>query len=200
MVWAAVGFVGTFMPLPDELQFLSNLPNSFRWLALLAVIIGLVFIRYPRHMSWSGFKNLMGIGISWEGRGWNILGMTGKGNPDSVEITGFQLRGYNNSRKVRRNAKAYLVFPDGREIPLIVTTSDGSMDHAEQVNVAPKTRIYTNGQFEKLDPEEFIENFSPIRFIFTFDGGVSEKVFSRRLIKRLINRFKCDNTPKPDTF
>ncbi len=200
IIWAAISFIGTLMPLPNELQFFVRLPNSIRWLALLVVILGLVALKFPRHFSWGGVKNLLRIGVSWEGGNWNFLGLRGSANPADLRVTGFQLQGFNNSRQTLKGAQASLIVPGGGEIPLRVTTSDGSMDHAASVDVAPRTKIYTNGQFSELTPDDFIASYAPMNFVFTWSDGESHLKFSRRAIDKQIRRFKNDTKARPDTF
>ena len=190
IIWAAISSIGTLMPLPDELQFFARLPNSLRWLALLVVTLGLVALQFPRYFSWRGVKNLLRIGVSWEGGNWNFLGLRGSANPADMRVTGFQLRGFNNSRQTLKGAQARLIVPGGGEIPLRVTTSDGSMDHAASVDVAPRTKIYTNEQFSELTPDDFIASYAPMNFVFTWSDGESHLKFSRRAIDKQIRRFK----------
>lgn len=200
ILWAALNFIGTLMPLPDELQLFSKSPNSVRWGALCIALIGLAVLKYPRYCSWNGIKNLLHLGISWEQGDWYFLGMTGSQNPADTRITGFQLRGFNNAKQPLRNARAYLVFPHGEEMPLRITTSDGRMDSASCVDIGPRTTLHINGQFGSLTPADFVARQSPIRFVLEWTGGNLTRGFSRRQIERLIRRFEHDSSPKPDSF
>lgn len=195
-----MSFIGTFMPLPDELQFFAELPNSLRWLVLLAALIGVAALRYPRYFSWNGLKNILRIGISWEKENWYFLGMTGSADPADTRITGFQLRGFNNSKQSLNTVRAFLILPQGEQLPLRVTTSDGKMDSAASVDVAPRTKLYINGQFGALKPSDFIANYAPLQFILEWADGKLIFEFSRRMIEKQIHRFKSESSPKPDTF
>lgn len=198
--WAAISFIGTIMPIPDELQFLATLPNSLRWLALLIALIGIAALKYPRHFSWNGLKNLLKIGISWESGSWYFLGMKGSNNPADARVTGFQLHGFNNSKQTLNSVRAFLILLHGEQIPLRVTTSDGKMDTAASVNVAPTTKLYVSGQFGELKPNDFIANYAPLRFVLEWADGKTILNFHRRKIEKLIRRFENESSPKPDTF
>ena len=96
------------------------------------------------------------------------------------------------------NAKLFL--PGEREVPLVVTTSDGSMDHAVNVDITPRTKFYINGKFGKLKPDDFIASYVPLRFELTWRKGNLVLKFSKRMAERHIHRFESGNIPKPDSL
>jgi hypothetical protein len=200
IVWAAMSFLGTLMPLPDELQIFAHLPNKYRWFALLIVFLGIFALRYPSYFTLQGLKHVLGIGISWHKENWYFLGMTGSANPDDIRITGFQYRGFNNARCALVGALARLVCNNGREVPLLVTTSNGAMDHAPRVDVDPRTTIYVNGVLGSMRPNEFKEQYGPFVLHFKWQGGHVRIKFSARQIDKQIERFRQETRPKRESF
>lgn len=81
---------------------------------------------------------------------------------------------------------------------LEVTTSDGSMDHAEKVDVAPKTRIHIIGRFSGVKPDDFIATYAPLRFKFNWDEGETKLKFSKKATEKQIINFQTK--PDPDKF
>lgn len=200
IVWAALNFIGTLMPLPDELQFFSKSPNFVRWTALCIVLVALAILKYPRQCSWNGIKNLLHVGISWEHGDWYFLGMTGSPNPADTRITGFQLRGFNNSKQPLKKVRGRLVLSNGEEMPLRITTSDSRMDNASSIDVGERTTIYLNGQFGSLTVSDFLSRYAPFRLVLEWSNGKMLRKFSCCQIQRQIRRFQNDSSPKPDAY
>jgi hypothetical protein len=200
LVWAALNFIGTLMPLPDELQFFSKSSNFVRWTALCLVLVALAILKYPRQCSWNGIKNLLHVCISWERGDWYFLGMTGSPNPADTRITGFQLRGFNNSKQPLKSMRGHLVLSNGEEMPLRITTFDPRMDNASRIDVGSRTTIYVNGQFGSLTVADFLSRYAPFSLVLEWSNGRMLRNFSYRQIQRQISRFQNDSSPKPDTY
>lgn len=188
------------MPLPDELQIFSKLTNPMRWGVFCIALLSLAILKYPRYFTWNGLKNFLHFGISWEQNGWLFLGMTGSANPTDTRITGFQLRGFNNSRQPLRNAQARLILANGDELPLRITTSGSNADTAPYVEIAPRTTLQINGQFESQTPKDFIARHAPLNFLLEWSTGNTSVKFSQDKIEKLVHRYERSNAPKPDAF
>lgn len=199
LTWAVIGATTILLPLPDELQFFENSPNWLRWWLPILILLAWLVVEQRRYLlSWNGLKSVLGIGVSWELTNWNYLCINGTSNPSDTRITGFQFRGFNNTQNTMGTVKATLLFSNGEEIPLKVTTLDGSMDHAENVNVAPKTRIHIIGRFSGVKPDDFIATYAPLYLKFNWDKGEEKLKLSKKATKKQINQSQMK--PEPDKF
>ena len=201
LAWGTLSIITIMMPLPIELQFFSNLPNSFRWVTLIIIFSWLLIRKYPRHFSLNGLKHLIGVGISWENKGnVNFLAMNGAAQPFYIKILGTQLYGFNNSSNAREEARAYLVLPTNEEIPL---TLQIIKEHGRSITtniIPPKSKFHIFNNFGNYEKNEFIEKYSPLIVVLTWDNGKSKLKISKHKIKKYIQSFENDTKSKPINY
>jgi len=201
LAWGALSIITILIPLPTELQFFSNLPNSFRWVILIIIFSWLLIRKYPRHFSYNGLKHILGVGISWENKGnVNFLSMRGADLPFYVEILGVQLYGFNNSTRGLEEARAYLVLPTNEQIPLTLQVFKEQGRNITSNNIPPKTKFLIFNNFGTHNKNEFIEKYSPLIVVLAWKNGNSKLKISKQKIKKNIQSFEDNTKSKPINY
>lgn len=201
LLLGVLGITTIFVPLPDELRLPEGLPNYLRWSVVLGAALLIARLQYPRHVSLNGLKNFLGLGISWD----KDIGISTRSRTIdgafTFTVTGVHLRGFNNSKNVRSDAKATLFLGHAPNLRMRVTTSDGSMDHAAQVDIGPHLFFNVDVQFEaELEEKDFIERYTPMTVKVSWNGGNYEQVFSKKTCKAYIAHAHTLHRPEPARY
>jgi hypothetical protein len=196
IAWVALNFINTFMPLPNELQFFSALPNEYRWLAFIGALIVGAALKYPKYLTWNGLKRLLGIGISWEGKTSECIGMSFAPHPEDPKISIFYRRGFNNSSKPLNAARAYLILPNGNQLPLTIVDYRDKAISKFVVDIGPKSIIDVNCQFEPMpNKSNFLKNYTPLIFVLEWNSGKLKLKISTKAIENTIRSMEKRSTP-----
>ncbi|QKO22613.1 hypothetical protein [Rhodoferax sp. BAB1] len=205
--FVAIDIWNVLFPLPGEFEALKRwMPAWAIWPGLATLLLVIYFKPDRRRLSFSGLKNLLWQGISWDSRPLFIRIMSRQDESDPKHfhyaMSSTQLFGFNNSHRPLKQASAYLKLPDGKKIPLRVTTSDPAMDTSETVEVAARTRFQIGGSFgEGMEYSDFAPQFLPAQLVFEWLEGDYRQTATKARYDKALEKLRRQNTrPWKDKF